>query len=94
MSKQHNFTLDLLSSIDDEITEKHLVKRFALWATRRRSPGRLVPIIAAAACFCLICGALLTFLLPAEYQVMLAALLSVALGIILNFKKKNAPSQK
>ena len=30
----------------------------------------------------------LTFLLPAEYQVMLAALLSVALGIILNFKKK------
>lgn len=36
----------------------------------------------------------LTFLLPAEYQVMLAALLSVALGIILNFKKKSAPSQK
>ena len=30
----------------------------------------------------------LTFLLPSEYQVMLAALLSVALGIILNFKKK------
>jgi hypothetical protein len=36
----------------------------------------------------------LTFLLPAEYQVMLAALLSVALGIILNFKKKSAPSKK
>jgi hypothetical protein len=32
----------------------------------------------------------LTFLLPSEYQVMLAALLSVALGIILNFKKKQA----
>lgn len=31
-----------------------------------------------------------TFLLPAEYQVMLAALLSVALGIILNLKKKPA----
>ena len=30
----------------------------------------------------------LTFMLPSEYQVMLAALLSVALGIILNFKKK------
>ena len=30
----------------------------------------------------------LTFLLPLEYQVMLAALLSVALGIILNIKKK------
>ena len=30
----------------------------------------------------------LTFLLPAEYQVMLAALLSVALGIILNLRKK------
>ncbi|MBR2965774.1 MAG: hypothetical protein IKC34_04425 [Clostridia bacterium] len=30
----------------------------------------------------------LTFLLPSEYQVMLAALLSVALGIILNIKKK------
>ena len=29
-----------------------------------------------------------TFLLPSEYQVMLAALLSVALGIILNIKKK------
>ncbi len=36
----------------------------------------------------------LTFLLPAEYQVMLAALLSVALGIILNFKKKSVPSKK
>ena len=31
----------------------------------------------------------LTFLLPSEYQVMLAALLSVALGVILNLKKKN-----
>ena len=31
----------------------------------------------------------LTFLLPSEYQVMLAALLSVALGIILNIKKKS-----
>ncbi len=30
----------------------------------------------------------LTFMLPSEYQVMLAALLSVALGIILNLKKK------
>lgn len=32
----------------------------------------------------------LTFLLPAQYQVMLAALLSVALGIILNVRKKPA----
>jgi hypothetical protein len=32
----------------------------------------------------------LTFMLPSEYQVMLAALLSVALGIILNFKKKSS----
>ncbi len=31
----------------------------------------------------------LTFLLPSEYQVMLAALLSVALGIILNLRKKS-----
>ncbi len=29
-----------------------------------------------------------TFLLPSEYQVMLAALLSVALGVILNIRKK------
>ncbi len=35
-----------------------------------------------------------TFLLPSEYQVMLAALLSVALGVILNLKKKSAPTQK
>ena len=35
-----------------------------------------------------------TFMLPSEYQVMLAALLSVALGIILNFKKKSAISSK
>ena len=35
-----------------------------------------------------------TFMLPSEYQVMLAALLSVALGIILNFKKKSAISAK
>ena len=32
----------------------------------------------------------ITFLLPSEYQVMLAALLSVALGIILNLRKKPA----
>jgi hypothetical protein len=30
-----------------------------------------------------------TFLLPAEYQVMMAASLSVALGIILNLGKRN-----
>lgn len=32
----------------------------------------------------------ITFMLPSEYQVMLAALLSVALGIILNLKKKTS----
>ncbi len=36
----------------------------------------------------------LTFMLPSEYQVMLAALLSVALGIILNLKKAPASSPK
>ncbi len=35
----------------------------------------------------------LTFLLPSQYQVMLAALLSVALGIILNLRRK-APKAK
>ena len=35
----------------------------------------------------------LTFLLPPEYQVMLAALLSVALGVILNLKKKPTPTK-
>lgn len=35
----------------------------------------------------------LTFMLPSEYQVMLAALLSVALGIILNLRKKVPVSQ-
>ena len=32
----------------------------------------------------------LTFMLPAEYQVAMAAALSVALGIILNLKRKKA----
>lgn len=32
-----------------------------------------------------------TFLLPSQYQVMLAALLSVALGVILNIRKKPQP---
>ncbi len=36
----------------------------------------------------------LTFMLPSEYQVMLAALLSVALGIILNLKKSPADKTK
>ena len=36
----------------------------------------------------------LTFLLPAEYQVMLAALLSVALGIILNLNKNSSKDTK
>ncbi len=35
----------------------------------------------------------LTFMLPQEYQVMLAALLSVALGIILNLKKSPAKTK-
>ena len=64
MKDKHLFTLDVVSSLDDDIIDKNLQKRFELWFKKgKRKTVRWVPIVAAAACLCLIISAL-AILLP------------------------------
>ena len=59
MNDKHLFTLDVVSSIDDDIVDKNLEKRFNLWFKRgKRKPMRWIPIVAAAACLCILVSAL------------------------------------
>ncbi len=70
MRKKDEFTIDVVSGIDDDIVTKNLQKRFELWFSRGKKPKRnkWIPIIAAAACFCIIITALFIFG-PFEKQV-------------------------
>jgi|GEM_PF-3376447 len=53
-NKDH-FTLDVVSAIDEDILDKNLKKRFELWFKRgKRKTARWVPIVAAAACLCIL----------------------------------------
>ena len=57
------FTLDVVSSIDDDVIEKNLKKRFELWQKKdKRRPVRMPQLIAAAACLCIIIGTLFAIL--------------------------------
>ncbi|MBE6620846.1 MAG: leucine-rich repeat domain-containing protein [Ruminococcaceae bacterium] len=59
MNDKHLFTLDVVSSIDDDIIDKNLEKRCNLWFKKgKRNPRRWVPIVAAAACLCILISAL------------------------------------
>ena len=59
MNDKHLFTLDVVSSIDDDILDKNLEKRFNLWFKKgKRKPRRWIPIVAAAACLCILISAL------------------------------------
>ena len=63
MNKKRNFTLGVISKIDDEIVEQNLNKRFAFWQNRKRSNKKLIiSVISAAACFCIVFGAVAAFL--------------------------------
>ena len=47
------FTLDVVSAIDDDVIEKNLKKRFELWLKRgKRKTTRWASVIAVAACLC------------------------------------------
>ena len=64
MNDKHLFTLDAVSSIDDDIIDKNLQKRFELWFKKgRRKTVRWVPIVAAAACLCILFS-VLVMLMP------------------------------
>ena len=58
MRKNENFTLDVISKIDEDIVNDNLNKRSSLWFSRStRKVNRLwIPIVAAAAAFVLIFG--------------------------------------
>ena len=57
--KKEEFTLDVVSAIDDDVIEKNIKKRFELWFKRgKRNPRRWIPIVAAAACLCILISAL------------------------------------
>jgi hypothetical protein len=62
-NKEH-FTLDVVSAIDEDIIDKNLKKRFELWFKKgKRKTIRWAPIVAAAACLCILISAL-AILLP------------------------------
>ncbi len=65
MSKRDDFKIDIMSSIDDDIIEKHTKKRFMLMNGKNSGGGKktLVAIIAFAACFALF-ASVLVMLLP------------------------------
>ena len=65
MSNKHDLKLDVLSNLDDDIIEKNLLKRFELWHKKGRVilVKRLTPILALAACFCIMFSALFMILL-------------------------------
>ena len=54
------FTLDVVSAIDDDVIEKNLKKRFKLWLKRgKRKTMRWASVIAVAACLCLLISTIL-----------------------------------
>lgn len=64
MNDKHLFTLDVVSSIDEDIIDKNLKKRFELWFKKsRRKSIRWTPIVAAAACLCILIS-VLVLLMP------------------------------
>ena len=55
MSEKRNFTLDIVSGIDEDVIDKQLHKRASLWKYIIRGKRRkLISLIAAACCFCII----------------------------------------
>ena len=68
MRKQEDlFRLDVISGIDDEIIDRHLKKRFALWFKRKKRRVRYLPLIAAILSVALLMGgalALFPLLVP------------------------------
>ena len=70
MRKKEKIASDIISGIDDEIIEKNLIKRFQLWMPPTKKPknNRWIPIVAAAACFCILLTTIF-LLLPTGKQV-------------------------
>ena len=62
MSKKDDFILDAVSGIDDDIVEKHLQKRLALWRKKGKKKIPWMRIVAAAACLCVVAGGLFLLL--------------------------------
>ena len=63
MRKNEEFTLDVLSRIDDDIITENLNKRFALWFNRApKKNNRWIPFVALAAVFALIVSTVFLFL--------------------------------
>lgn len=61
--KKEEFTLDVVSAIDDDVIEKNLKKRFELWFKRgKRKTMRWASMVAVAACLCILISAVFIFL--------------------------------
>ena len=62
MFKKEDFTIDVMSKIDDDIVERNLKKRFELWMRRSKpNKNRWAALIASAACFCIIVTSVFLF---------------------------------
>ena len=69
MRNKQDFTLDVISSIDEDIVNDNLNKRFALWFSRaQKKKNHWIPILASAAAFILIVTTIFLFL-PDDSQV-------------------------
>ena len=63
MRKNEEFTVDMISQIDDDIVTENLMKRFTLWSNRaQKKPNRWIPIVAIAAVFALIISSVFLFM--------------------------------
>jgi len=63
MRNKQDFTLDVISSIDEDIVNDNLNKRFALWFSRaQKKKNHWIPIVAMAAVFALILSSIFLFL--------------------------------
>jgi len=63
MRNKQEFTLDVISSIDEDIVNDNLNKRFALWFSRaQKKKNYWIPIVAMAAVFAIIVSSIFLFL--------------------------------
>ncbi|MBO5416824.1 MAG: hypothetical protein J6A83_09370, partial [Clostridia bacterium] len=65
MNKKDEIKIDVLSSIDDDLIEKHSQKRYELTMKPRKKRKKLVAWLSAAASLMLIFGILMAVILPA-----------------------------
>ncbi len=66
MQDKQDFTLGVVSSIEEDIIDANLSKRFRLWLNRKKQKKRILSIVAVAASFALVFTSVLLYVLLAK----------------------------